>query len=129
MKAKQPISEGLLSLLKKGKSVRVRAGTGGHRFIGIWFVIVKDRVFARSWSVKEDGWYRTFLKEPRGTIQVGKTEITIGAIRVRNRNLRDAVDRAYRKKYNSEGEKKYVKDLCDEKSRATTLELALFPPN
>ena len=42
--------------------IRVRAGTGAHRFIGIWFVIVTNRVLARSWSVKPEGWYRKFLK-------------------------------------------------------------------
>src|SRR3989442_10346440 len=37
-------------------------------------VVVKDRAFIRSWSVKPNGWYQTFLKEPCGTIQVGHHE-------------------------------------------------------
>jgi hypothetical protein len=122
MKTKPSFSEDLLSLLKNSKTVRVRAGTGGHRFIGIWFVVVNERVFARSWSVKSESWYRTFLKEPRGAMQVGKAEIVINAAPARNGRVRDAVDRAYREKYKSDGEKKYVKDLCGEISRATTIE-------
>lgn len=113
----------LLSSLQKSKSVRVQAGTGGHRFIGIWIVIVKDRVFARSWSVKPEGWYRTFLREHRGAILVGKAEVAISAKPVRNKDVRDAVDGAYREKYSSAWEMKYVKDLCGETSRATTIEL------
>ena len=49
----------------------VQAGTRPHRAIGIWVVVVEGRVFVRSWSMKERGWYRTFLAEPRGTIHVG----------------------------------------------------------
>jgi hypothetical protein len=47
---------------------------GTHRFIGIWFVVVEERVFVRSWSVKPDGWYRAFLSESRGVIKVGDYE-------------------------------------------------------
>ena len=37
---------------------RARAGQRSkHRFIGIWPVVVKGRVFARSWTLKPSGWY------------------------------------------------------------------------
>jgi hypothetical protein len=112
----------LLNALKDSKVIRVRAGTGRHRFIGIWFVMVANHVLARSWSVKPDGWYRTFLKNPRGAIQVGKVETAIRAVHVRSKLLKDAVDRAYLEKYNSGWEIKYAKDLVAEKSRAATIE-------
>ena len=38
----------LLSRLQHDKGLRIRAGSGDHRFIGIWVVVVKDRVFVRS---------------------------------------------------------------------------------
>jgi hypothetical protein len=123
MQAKRFFSDELLAVLKKSKSLRVRAGRGAHRFIGIWFVVVEDRVLARSWSVKPNGWYRTFLREPRGAIRVGKIEVAVRAVPIRNKGLRDAVDRAYLEKYNTAWELKYAKDLATEKSRATTLEL------
>jgi hypothetical protein len=85
--------------------------------------MVEDRVFIRSWSVKPDGWYRTFLKQPRGTIRVADCEIDVRATRVANRSLRDAIDRAYLEKYNTAGALKYAKDLGSAKSRATTIEL------
>ena len=45
--------------------------------------MVKDRAFIRSWSVKPNGWYRTFLKDPYGTIQVAGHEIAVRAVRIR----------------------------------------------
>lgn len=115
-------SDELFSILKESKGVRVRAGMGTHRFIGIWFVVVQDRVFARSWSVKPEGWYHTFLKRPRGAIQVGKTKIPIRAVPIANKRIRDSVDRAYLAKYSNGWEVKYANDLVRDKSRATTIE-------
>lgn len=114
--------EDLLSLLRESKILRIRAGST-HRFIGIWVVVVKDRAFVRSWSVKPNGWYSTFLKEPRGAIQVADHEIPIRAVRITSKALRDAIDRAYLKKYSTRGSLKYAKDLGSAKSRATTIEL------
>lgn len=123
MTTKQQFADDVLALLRKAKGLRIRAGTGDHRLIGIWFVIVKDRVFVRSWSVKPDGWYRTFLKQPRGAIQVAKFEIAVRARRVTGKSLRDEIDRAYLEKYRTKWELKYAKDLGTAKSRATTIEL------
>jgi hypothetical protein len=128
MKTKRRFSEGLLTALQKGKLLRIRAGTGGHRFIGIWFVVVKERVFVRSWSVKPDGWYRALLKEPRGAIRVANHEIAVYALRVTDKDLRDTVDRAYLKRYNTLGALKYAKDLGSAKSRATTCQLMPWSP-
>lgn len=123
MKANRRFSDEFLAILREGRGLRIRAGTSPHRFIGIWVVVVKDRVFVRSWSVKPDGWYRTFLKEPHGAIRIGDQEVAIRAVRIRSERLRDAVDRAYLGKYNSPGALKYAKDLGSVKSRATTMEL------
>ena len=116
----------LLDALKDSKMIRVRAGTGAHRFIGIWFVIVANRVLTRSWSVKPDGWYRTFLKRPCGAIQVGKVKIAVRAVHIRSMRLKDAVDRAYLKKFGTGWEVKYAKDLISAKSRAATIELVPY---
>jgi hypothetical protein len=123
MKAKTRFSEDVLALLRKTKGVRIRAGISTHRFIGIWFVIVDDRVFVRSWSVTPNGWYRILRKSARGRIQTAAGEISIRAIPVRSKNLRDAVDHAYLDRYNTPGALKYAKDLSRAKSRATTVEL------
>ncbi len=123
MTVRSCFSEEHYALLRKSRGLRIRAGMGSHRFIGIWYVMVEDRVFVRSWSVKPDGWYRTFLRVPRGKIQIGKLEIAVRAVLIRSKNLRDAVSRAYLGKYNTPGAIKYARDLGTAKSRATTLEL------
>jgi len=121
MQTKKRFPDEVYTALKKSKSIRVRAGRA-HRFSGIWFVLVEDRVLARSWSVKPDGWYHAFLKEPRGAIQVRKAEIPVCAQPIRTKRLKDAADRAYLKKYCTAWELRYAKDLMQEKSRATTIE-------
>ena len=103
MAVKQQFSDDTLAALRESRGLRIRAGTGQHRFIGIWVVIARDRVFVRSWSVKPNGWYRTFLQEPRGTIQVADRKIAVRAIRTKSEDLRDAIDRAYLDKYNTAG--------------------------
>jgi hypothetical protein len=130
MNGKRSFPEKMLRVLGQGRGLLIRAGSGGHRFIGIWHVMVKDRVFVRSWSVKENGWYRMFFPEagtrkgePHGAIQVKKQEVAVVAKRVTNQKLRDAVDRAYLEKYKTPGALKYAQDLCSAKSRATTTEL------
>jgi hypothetical protein len=85
--------------------------------------MVKDRVFVRSWSVQAKGWYRTFLEEPGGAIQVANRLIEVRARPVPSESLRDAIDQAYLEKYNTKASLQYAKDLGSAKSRATTLEL------
>ena len=126
MKRNKYFPEDVLAILRKSKNLAIRAGTGNHRFIGIWMVMVEDRVFVRSWSVKPDGWYRAFLKEPRGAIKVSDREIDIHTVPVKSKRLRDAIDRAYLEKYKTPGSLKYAKDLGSAKSRATTIELVPF---
>ena len=130
MKPSRKFSEAILHVLRESSGLRIQAGRGDHRFIGIWHVVVKDRVFVRSWSVKETGWFRTLFPEagavegePHGAIQVKKHEIEIAARQVADTKARNAIDRAYLEKYKTPGALKYAKDLCSAKSRATTTEL------
>jgi hypothetical protein len=116
-------SEHVRSWLEKSEVLRIRAGTGAHHFIGIWFVVVQGRVFVRSWSLRPDGRYCTFLREPRGAIKLGRSAISVRAVPRRTKAVRDAVDRAYVERYGTPGALKYAKDLCQAKSRATTIEL------
>ena len=115
-------SSALIAALRDAKSVRLRAG-GRHRFIGIWVVVVEDRAFVRSWSLKPRGWYRALLADPRGSIQLAERTVAIHAIRTRSARLKAAVDRAYLGKYATSWELKYAKDLTSPRSRASTIEL------
>lgn len=122
-KRKRRFSKAILTAIRDSHILGIRAGTQPHRFIGIWAVVVEDRVFVRSWSLKPRSWYRTFLAEPRGVIQVANRKIAVRAVRTRSERLKDAVSLAYRQKYHSPGSIKYARDLGRAKSRATTTEL------
>ena len=123
MNAKRQFTNDILTAIDDAKGLRIRAGVLPHRFIGIWVVVVDGRVFVRSWSLKPRSWYRTFLEEPRGAVQVAGREIAVRAIRTRGERLKDAVSRAYLEKYNTPASLKYAQDLGRAKSRATTTEL------
>ena len=123
MSAVKRFPQDVTAAIDKGKILGLRAGTQPHRFIGIWAVVVEGRVFVRSWSLKPRSWYRTFLEEPRGTINVDGREIDVRAVRTRSERLKAAVDRAYLEKYKTPGSIQYARDLGGEKSRATTTEL------
>jgi hypothetical protein len=123
MKTKRRFPGEIVAAIRDGKIIGIRAGSQPHRFIGIWAVVVDGRVFVRSWTLKPQGWYRTFLEEPRGAIMVGDREIAVRALRTRSERLKAAVDRAYLEKYNTPGSIKYARGLRTAKRRATTTEL------
>ena len=99
------------------------AGSGAHRFIGIWVVVVDGRAFVRSWSLKPRSWWRTFQLDARGAIRVTGRSIAVGAVRTRSERLKKAVDRAYLAKYGTGGSRRYALDLARPRSKATTTEL------
>src|SRR4051812_22206496 len=123
MAAKGQFPAGVVATIRDGKIIGLRAGSDPHRFIGIWAVVVEGRVFVRSWSLKPRSWWRTFLREPYGVIQVGVRRICVRAVRTRSERLKAAVDRAYLEKYSTPGSIKYARDLGRARSRATTTEL------
>ena len=118
----------ILEAIRNGKILGIRAGSAPHRFIGIWAVVVEGRVFVRSWTLKPRSWYRTFVEEPRGVVQVAGREIRVRAVGTRSERLRAAVDRAYMVKYDTPGSIRYARDLGRAKSRATTTELVPIGP-
>ena len=97
--------------------------SGDHRFIAVWVVVVGDRVVVRSWNDKPGGWYRAFLKEPRGHVRLGDREVAVCAIPMRSKMLNDSADAAYGSKYTTKANAKYVKGLVTAKRKVTTLEL------
>jgi len=105
----------------------IRAGRGRHRVIGVWAVVVGDRVFVRSWGVKPGGWYAAFVRDPSGIIRIAGRSVRVRAVRTRSERIRDAVSRAYAEKYNTPGSLKYVRDLSRPRCRATTTELVPAP--
>jgi hypothetical protein len=101
----------------------IKAGSrSDHRFTGVWPVVVKGRVYARSWTLKRAGWYRTFLEDPLGTIQVGEREIRVRAVPARSERVRDAVEAAYAEKYDTKASQKYVRGFRSRRRREATIE-------
>ena len=122
MKARR-FARGIVAAIDASKILGVRAGRGAdHRFIGIWAVVVEGRVFARSWKQARGGWYRTFLDDPLGTIQIGDREIRVRARAARSARIRDDVERAYAEKYPTPGSRKYVRGFRTPRRRDTTIE-------
>ena len=123
IKAKNHFSKPTVAAIRDGKILGIRAGSKPHRIIGIWAVVVEGRVFVRSWSLKPRSWYGTFREEPRGVIKVNGREIPVRAVFTRSERLKDAVDVAYREKYNTPGSLHYVRGFKNKKRRDTTTEL------
>jgi hypothetical protein len=125
--AARGFSKPVIAALERAKILGVRSG-GEHRFTGVWVVVVNERVFTRSWSDKPTGWYRAFVEEPLGAIQVpGGREIRVRAKKVRGERLLDAIDEAYAKKYDTAASQKWVRGFAKPQRRATTIEFV--PPS
>jgi hypothetical protein len=122
MTTAREFSKPALAALHAAKIIGVRAGTE-HRFTGTWVVVVKGRVFVRSWNDKTSGWHRAFIEEPLGAIQVPNgREIRVRAKTVRGENLLDAIDEAYGEKYNTPASRKWVHGFAQPRRRGTTTE-------
>ena len=112
-----------VSAVNESKIIGIRAGAKSeHKFVGVWAVVVNGRVFARSWTLKQGGWYRTFLEDPLGIIQIGERQVRVRAVRVRSTRLLDAIECAYAEKYSTPAAKKYVRGFRAERRRAATIE-------
>jgi len=117
------LSRPVVAAVDASKILGVRAGArSDHRFTGVWPVVAGGRVFARSWNQKPDGWYRTFLVDPLGVIQVGDRQIRVRARRVLGERLRDAVERACAAKYDTPASLKWVRGFRAARRRDTTIE-------
>ena len=113
----------IAAAIERSKILGIRAGTGEHRIIGVWSVVVEGRVFVRSWEIGARGWYRTLMAEPRGVIEIDGREIRMRAVRRVGERMKDAVSRAYAQKYPTPGARKYVRGFDSPRRRATTTEL------
>lgn len=117
------LSSRVVQAIDESGILGIRAGAKSeHRYTGVWPVVIEGRVFARSWTLKPGGWYRTFLADPLGTLQIGGREIRIRAVRARSERIRDAVEAAYAEKYATKASKKYVRGFRTPRRREATIE-------
>jgi len=117
------LARAIVSAADASKIMGIRAGkSSDHKFIGVWPIVVNGRLFARSWTLTKGGWYKTFLEDPLGTLQVGEREIRVRARRVTSERLRDQIEEAYAGKYNTRASQKYVRGFRTPRRRETTTE-------
>lgn len=123
MTARRRFSKSVLEALASARMLGIRSGRT-HDFTGVWVVVIRGRVFIRSWNDKATGWYRAFLEEPLGEIECGERRTRVRARTVRGAALLDAVERAYAAKYDTKASLKWVRGFRAARRRATTTELA-----
>ncbi len=123
MSPMRKFSESVLATIAGSKIIGIRAGTEPHRFTGVWVVVVRRRVFVRSWNDKAHGWHRVFREEPRGAIQLSAREIAVRARNTKGERLLGAIDHAYGEKYNTKASQKWVRGFASSRRRMTTTEL------
>lgn len=126
MKPKRGFSKEIITTIHKDRILGIRAGSNSdHRVIGVWVVVVDGRVFVRSYTMKPDGWWRTFVEDPYGEIFVSKRKrgIKVRAVQTRSEKLKDLVSAAYKEKYNTPGSVGYVEEMSRKPLRDTTTEL------
>jgi len=119
--ARKAFSASILDALAAEKMIGIRSGRK-HRYTGVWAVVVRGRLFVRSWNDKETGWYRAFLEEPRGEVRVAERVVRVRAKRVRGEALIAAIERAYADKYDTRASLKWVRGFRVPWRRATTTE-------
>jgi hypothetical protein len=118
---RKTFSPRVLDALATEKMIGVRSGKT-HRFTGVWAVVVRRRVFVRSWNDGETGWRRAFREEPRGAVRVGRRVVRVRAKPVRGAGLLAAIERAYAEKYDTKASQKWVRGFRVPWRRATTME-------
>ncbi len=118
---KKHFSPQVLAAFDAVKYLRIRAGE--HRFILIWVVVVEGRVIVRSWNDKPKGWYRAFLAERRGDVQMEDRQVAVRAAPLASKRLNDAADEAYAAKYTTKADANYVEGFRTAARKANTLEL------
>jgi hypothetical protein len=117
------LSRPIITAADAAKIMGIKAGSrSDHKFVGVWPVVVDGRLFARSWTVRRDGWCRTFLEDPLGIVQVGDREIRIRAKRVTSEPMLDKIEDAYAEKYDTKASQKYVRGFRTPRRRETTTE-------
>lgn len=105
------------------KYLGIRVGArSDHRFIGIWVVVVDGRAFARSWTLKPEGWFRAVANDPAATLRIGERNVRVRCVPVTAPPLLDAIERAYAEKYNTPGSLPYVRGFRTKRRRAATVE-------
>jgi hypothetical protein len=117
-------SKAFLKCISGTQITSVRAGKGREKFTGIWMVVVKDRIFARSYQLSERSWYTALLNGDTGDIKCLKEIVSVKGLKPEDiDNVTAAINKAYEKKYLVKAyNKKWVDGLAQAERVARTME-------
>jgi len=113
-----------LKCINETQITSVRAGKDREKFTGIWMVVVKDRIFGRSYYGADRSWYTALLNGDNGDIKCVKEIVPVkGSKPADIKSITNAINKAYEKKYLVKGyNKKWVDGLCEPERVARTME-------
>ena len=113
-----------LKCINETQITSVRAGKDREKFTGIWMVVVKDRIFGRSYNLSERSWYTALLNGDNGDIKCGKEIVPVKGLNPTDFNtITKAINKAYEEKYLVKAyNKKWVDGLCEPERVARTME-------
>ena len=117
-------SKPFLRSVNETQITSVRVGKGREKFTGIWMVVVKDRIFGRSYYGAERSWYTALLNGDNGDLKCGKEIIPIKGLKPADINtINKAINKAYEKKYLIKAfNKKWTDGLAEPERVARTME-------
>lgn len=117
-------SKAFLKCINETQITSVRVGKGRDKFTGIWMVIVKDRIFGRSYYGAERSWFTALLNGDNGEIKCGKEIIPIRGVKPADLDaINKAINKAYEKKYLIKAfNKKWTDGLAEPERVARTME-------
>ena len=111
----------VVSAIRDGKMLAIRQGTG-HRSSASGRSSSTGASSCDRGASSRGSWYRTFLDDPAGAIEVGTKTIPIRAVHTRSESLKDRISEAYLFKY-PRRIRKLRRDLGRKRSRDATVEL------
>lgn len=117
-------SKAFLKCINETQITSVRAGRDREKFTGIWMVVVKERIFGRSYYGAERSWYTALLNGDDAHIKCGKEILPVKGLKPSDLNtLNKAINKAYEKKYLVKAyNKKWVDGLAEPERVARTME-------
>lgn len=117
-------SKALLKCITETQITSLRVGEGRDKFTGIWMVVVKGRIFGRSYYGAERSWYTAFLKDNKGDIKCGKEIIPVKGVKPQDiKSITKAINQGYERKYLVKAyNKKWVDGLCEPERVNRTME-------
>src|ERR1051326_3907707 len=74
-------SKAFLKCINDRQITSLRVGKDRTKFTGIWMVVVRDRIFGRSYYGAERSWYTAFLSGEEGDIKCEREIIPVKVVK------------------------------------------------